>query len=335
MDTDINYFHDFLEGFIMAQQTGILLTAGTNEMEIVEFYLDELQGGRIYRGSYGINVAKVVEIIREPKATPIPMAPPGIMGTFISRGKVIPLVDLSVRLGKQKSDGEINPLAIVTEFNRTAMAFMVSGVNRIHRLAWGRIEPAGGFLSSFSSSITGIVKVEDRSILILDMEKILAELNPDMSIREDAEVSAAAPDVQYKALIVDDSSSIRNILAGKLEKAGYNITKASDGSEALKYLQKLSARSQREGRPIHDFIDIVISDIEMPQMDGYSLCHSIKKDPVLQALPVILFSSLISEKLLHKGQSVGADDQISKPETTNLALRAGELIEQYRNKKTR
>ncbi|MFP5212399.1 MAG: chemotaxis protein CheW, partial [Acidobacteriota bacterium] len=117
-------------------ETGILLKAGTNEMEIVEFYIDEVIRGKeeVYRGCYGINVAKVMEIIQKPRVTPIPLAPPGLLGTFISRGKVIPLVDLAMRLGKEKPAEEINPLAIVTEFNRTLMAFAVSGVNRIHRL---------------------------------------------------------------------------------------------------------------------------------------------------------------------------------------------------------
>ena len=317
----------------MAQQTGILLAAGTNEMEIVEFYLDELlQGGKLHRGSYGINVAKVVEITRQPKITRLPMAPPGVLGTFISRGKVIPLVDLAVRLGKKKPDVEANPLAIVTEFNKTVTAFVVTAVNRIHRLAWGRIEPAGTFLNSLNVSITGVVRVEDHDILILDMEKVLSELNPDFALREETGVATAAGDVKYRALIVDDSSSIRSILTGKLEKSGFNVQNASDGSEGWQWLQELKSQSEREGRPIDDYLDIVISDIEMPQMDGYSLCRSIKKDPVLKTLPVILFSSLINEKQLHKGRSVGADDQISKPETTNLGQRAGELIEQFRKR---
>jgi two-component system, chemotaxis family, chemotaxis protein CheV len=286
-----------------------------------------------YRGNYGINVAKVVEIIPQPKVTPIPMAPPGVLGTFISRGKIIPLVDLAVRLGKAKPDDVMNPLAIVTEFNKTAMAFVVTGVNRIHRLAWGRIEPAGVFLDSLNSSITGVVRLENRNLLIIDMESVLAEINPECAMVEDREVVSELADVQYKALIVDDSSSIRNILAGKLAKAGFSVTKANDGKEGWKWLQELKTQSEREGRPIQDYLHIVISDIEMPQMDGYSLCQSIKKDAVLQVLPVILFSSLIGEKLLHKGQSVGADAQISKPEASNLEQQAIELIKQHKNKK--
>ncbi len=316
----------------MAHNTGILLATGTNEMEIVEFYLDEvLTSGEIHRGSYGINVAKVVEIIRKPKATFIPLAPPGLLGTFIFRDKVIALIDLAMKLDKRKPAEEINPLTIVTEFNRTTMAFVVAGVNRIIRLPWGQIEPAGPILGNLTNSITGVVKREDRNILILDMEKILAELNPQYAIKEESEVLSGVADMHYKALIVDDSSSIRKILTKNLEKAGFIVKTASDGSEAWNKLLGLKDQSLKEKRRVPDYLDIVISDIEMPQMDGYTLCHAIKQDAALKTMPVILFSSLINERQLHKGKSVGADDQITKPETANLAQRAATLITQYRS----
>ncbi len=315
----------------MAQNTGILLATGTNEMEIVEFYLDESLGAEVYRGCYGINVAKVVEIIRKPKVTFLPQAPRGFLGTFLSRDRVIPLIDLAVQLGKNKPEEEINPLTIVTEFNKFTLAFVVSGVNRIHRLVWGQIEPAGQILDGMTNAVTGIVKMEDRNILILDMEKILGELNPQYAIKDDVEIKPLSLDLQYRALIADDSSPIRKILSRKLEQAGFIIQTASDGGEAWEYLKGLKALSQKEKNPINNYIDIVISDIEMPQMDGYSLCQSVKQDQVLKALPVVLFSSLINDKLIHKGKSVGADEQITKPEAANLAQRAGQLIEQYRN----
>ncbi|MGO9312817.1 MAG: chemotaxis protein [Syntrophobacteraceae bacterium] len=315
----------------MAHNTNILLATGTNEMEFVEFYLDEIIGAEVYRGCYGINVAKVVEIIRKPKPTFLPQAPTGFLGTFLSRDRVIPLIDLAVQLGKAKPEEEINQLTIVTEFNRFTLAFVVSGVNRIHRLVWGQIEPAGQILDGMTNAVTGIVKMEDRNILILDMEKILGELNPQYAIKDDVEIKPVGIDLQYRALIADDSSPIRKILSRKLEQAGFIIQTASDGSEAWEYLKGLKTLSQNENHPIYDYIDIIISDIEMPQMDGYSLCQSVKQDRVLKALPVVLFSSLINDKLIHKGESVGADDQITKPEAANLAQRAGQLIEQYRN----
>ncbi len=316
----------------MAYSTNILLSSGTNEMEIVEFYIDEMIGGQVYRGCYGINVAKVVEIIRKPKPTFIPMAPAALVGTFISREKVVPLVDLAIQLEKQKPESEPNPLTIVAEFNKSVMAFIVSGVNRIHRLQWQQIEPAGPILAGMSGSITGVVKMEDRNILLLDLEKVLAELNPEYGINEGTQIPSLPENVQYKALIVDDSGPIRQILSRKLEQAGFGIRTASDGSEGLELLKGYKEIAEKEKRKVTDYLDIVISDIEMPQMDGYSLCFCVKHDPVLQDLPVILFSSLISDKQYHKGQSVGADDQITKPEAANLAHRAAELIESYRKK---
>jgi two-component system chemotaxis response regulator CheV len=315
----------------MAHNTNILLATGTNEMEIVEFYIDEIVGGEVYRGCYGINVAKVVEIIRKPKATCLPLTPPGFLGTFLSRNRVIPLIDLGVQLGKNTPEEDINPLTIVTEFNKFTLAFVVSGVNRIHRLEWGEIEPVGQILDGMTNSVTGIVKMEDRNILILDMEKILGELNPEYAIGDNVEIPPVSVDLHYKALIADDSSPLRRILSKKLEEAGFIIRTASDGIEAWEYLKELKTLSQKENRPIHNYIDIVISDIEMPQMDGYSLCQSVKQDQVLKALPVVLFSSLINDKLIHKGQSVGADEQITKPEAASLAQRAEKLIERYRN----
>jgi two-component system chemotaxis response regulator CheV len=318
----------------MAHNTNILLTTGTNEMEIMEFYIDEVIDSTIHRVCYGINVAKVVEIIRKPKVTCLPLTPPGFLGTFLSRNKVIPIVDLAIQLGKNKPEQETNPLTIVTEFNKFTLALVVSGVNRIHRLMWGQIEPAGQVLGCMTSSVTGIVKMEDRNILILDMEKILGELNPQYAIKDNVEMCPANADVRYKALIVDDSSPIRKILSKNLEKAGFTIRTAGDGCEAWECLSELKTLSQQNNRPIYDYLDIVISDIEMPQMDGYSLCKSVKQDQVLKALPVVLFSSLINDKLFHKGQSVGADEQISKPEAASLAQRAGQLIAQYRNIQT-
>jgi two-component system chemotaxis response regulator CheV len=316
----------------MAHGTGILLATGTNEMEIVEFYLDELTNdGSIYRGSYGINVAKVLEIIREPKVNRLPLAPPAMSGTFLLRDKVIPLIDLAVQLEKKKPEQEVNPLAIVTEFNKATLAFGVSGVNRIHRMAWSEIEPAGTSLGRFSNSLTGIVKLEDRNVLILDMEKILSELTPQYAVTDTEQISSGNANARFKALIADDSASIRKILVGKLAKDGFDVQTANDGQEAWTRLLELKELARKEKRHIDDYVQVIVTDIEMPQMDGYSLCRAIKQDGVLGNLPVILFSSLINDRLLHKGKSVGADEQITKPEIADLGKKARELIGKHRS----
>ena len=315
-------------------KTNILLESGTNELEIVEFFLEEptAAGGK-YVGYYGVNVAKVLEIIRLPKVTEMPQTPhPCVLGTFNLRDKVVPLVDLGAWLGKDKS-GAPSDKVVVTEFNRVVSAFRVSGVTRIHRLSWEQIEPPSLQVQRYSAhSITGVVQLESRVVFILDMEKIVAELNPSLALKEldkeefvEHHKQQPDKDMVFKALIADDSTTIRRMIGVSLEKAGFEVTRTINGRIAWDMLQEWKEASVKENRPITDFVHILVSDIEMPAMDGHSLTRKVKEDPILQRLPVILFSSLITDSLRHKGEAVGADDQISKPEMLQLAERARAL----------
>lgn len=313
-------------------QTNILLESGTNELEIVEFYIDEqTEGQGSYRSYFGVNVAKVLEIIRKPKVTELPSTPhPAVKGTFNLRSRIIPLIDLSVWLDKRMVQNEA-PKVIVSEFNRITNAFLVSGVTRIHRLSWEQVEPPSGYVSSFSSnSFTGVVKFEDRIVLLLDMEKIIWDLNPSLAMREEPEQEAKvhAEEIPYRALVVDDSASIRKLIVNTLLRDGYEVEQDINGQQAWERLVRLKQRSQDEGTDVLELVNLVVSDIEMPAMDGHNLCKRIKDDPVLRDIPVILFSSLINDKLYHKGEAVGADDQITKPEITTLTQRSKALIEQ-------
>jgi len=217
---------------------------------------------------------------------------------------------------------------IVTEFNQVTSSFLVSGVTRIHRISWSQVEPPDAYVSSFSSdSITGVVKIEERIIFILDLEKIVAELNPALALKSDV-APAINMDFRYKALVVDDSGMIRNMLKGLLEKSNFDVETATDGQVAWDRLNHYKGQAG-DGAALTEFLHIVISDIEMPAMDGHSLTKRIKSDPDLARLPVVLFSSLISDKLRHKGEAVGADEQITKPEVGYLAMRSKELIAKY------
>ncbi len=311
-----------------AQSSGILLKSGTNEFEIVEFYLDELLDGKTFRGSYGINVAKVVEIIRQPKVTPVPMAPDTILGTFVFRGSVVPLIDLGVWLEKTKPAEQANPLALVTQFFDVTIAFAVSGINRIHRLRWEQVQPSSSFEGISSNSITGIVKIDDINILILDMEKIVAVMHP-LEVSSAGTGGVAVASGEYKVLLVDDSPSIIKFLSDILSKEGFEVVTAGHGGQGLQKLRELQNRAGQPGDAGSKMVDIVISDIEMPEMDGYTFCQTVKNDPAFGNLPVILFSSLITENQRHKGMTVGADDQISKPQAGLLADKARELIRKY------
>ena len=332
-------------------QTNILLEAGTNELEVVEFYLDEADplpvegmenvaadpqtpagagGTGLYRGYYGVNVAKVLEIIRMPKVTELPeVQHPSVLGAFNLRSRIIPLVDLAMWLGKTHAQSEEEPKTIVTEFNNVTTAFMVSGVNRIHRISWERVEQPNKYVAAVSiNTIVGVVRLEERIVFLLDLEKVVANLNPKLGLRlddlgEDWDASRG-----YRALIADDSALVREMQRDLLEKAGFSVIVTTNGREAWDYLTTFKRRVEEEGRPLSDFVQVVVSDIEMPMMDGLNLTSRIKEDPVLKHLPVLLFSSLITDKLRHKGESVGADGQISKPEVGQLAKRAAALIEE-------
>ena len=326
-------------------QTNILLEAGTNELEVVEFYLDEATfptvdagdvnadpqapaGEGSYRGYYGVNVAKVLEIIRMPKVTELPeVQHPSVLGAFNLRSRIIPLVDLAMWLGKtHHTQTDEQPKTIVTEFNNVTTAFMVSGVNRIHRISWEKVEQPNKYVAAVSNNtVIGVVKLEERIVFLLDLEKVVANLNPKLGLRLD-DLGADWDNTGYRALVADDSALVREMQRDLLEKAGFTVEVVENGREAWERLEDFKRRAEEGNRPITDFVHVMVSDIEMPVMDGLNLTHRIKTDPMLKQLPVVLFSSLITDKLRHKGESVGADDQISKPEVTQLAKRALALI---------
>ena len=318
-------------------QTNILLETGTNELEIIEFYIDEASepGVKPYRAHYGVNVAKVLEIIRLPKVTGMPQTPhPCVIGTFNLRSRVIPLIDLSMWLGKPMARDE-NTKVIVSEFNKVINAFMVSGVTRIHRLSWQEVEPPSGYVASFAANnFTGVVKFPDRIVLLLDMEQIIWDLNPALAMKTERDQAAMAipePDRSaYKTLVVDDSNSIRRLIASYLEKDGFEVVQDINGQNAWTRLLEWKEAAASGKKPLAANVNLVVTDIEMPSMDGHTLCRNIKDDPILKTLPVILFSSLINDQLYHKGLSVGADDQVTKPEVGTLAERARRLIGERR-----
>jgi two-component system chemotaxis response regulator CheV len=307
-------------------QTNILLESGTNELEIVEFFLDEPG----YRGHYGVNVAKVVEIIRLQPCTAMPqMRHPAVMGAFSHRdGKVVPLVDLSKYLDKETTSND-DAKIIVTEFNSIVTGFLVSGVTRIHRLSWQAVEEPGGFLQNMSrNSITGVVRLEQRVVFLLDMENVVADMDPSLAIRLGKGTQDLAENKHYTILHADDSGSIRSLVKKLLEGSGsFIVRQAVSGEDAWEVLNEMKDQAAAEGKPIGDFVQAVISDIEMPRMDGLTLCRKIKEDPILKVLPVALFSSIVSQSLEHKGKSVGADAQFAKPDLQKLSEKVLELIQ--------
>ncbi len=309
-------------------QTNILLEAGTNELEIIEFFIEEERpDGSMYRGYYGMNVVKVLEIIRRPVVTEVPSKHhKAALGTFNLRGRVLPLVDLAMWLGK-KVTHTANSKVIVSEFSGSVTAFLVSGVTRIHRLTWSQVEAPNAHMQSYTNnSITGVVRLGESIVFLLDMEQIIASMNPMAALRVPAGSEPEALGNNWRVLIADDSSSIRHAISDTLSRSGFQVITTSSGREAWDMLSLWKQKVANGEGKTSDYVDLLISDIEMPEMDGHNLTRRIKEDPLLKDLPVVLFSSLITDALRHKGASVGADDQISKPDLPNLARRAAELI---------
>ena len=307
--------------------SNILLESGTNELEIVEFYLDEPD----YRGHYGVNVAKVVEIIRPQPVTVMPQMPhPCVLGAFPYRdGRVVPLVDLARYLGTQSASSQ-EPKVVITEFNRVVTAFQVSGVNRIYRLSWTDVEAPGRFLQNSSqNSVTGVVRLDGRVVFLLDMESIVSDLHPGLvsAMQANDNEREEAPGKPIRILHADDSASIRSLLMRLMtSNKRFELIQVNDGQEAWERLLQLKAQAKNENLPLTAFVEGAILDIEMPRMDGLTLCKKIKEDSVLRALPVAIFSSLITQAQEHKGQSVGADAQFAKPDLQSVCNKMYELV---------
>jgi len=297
-----------------ASASEILLEAGTNEVEILELFIDEAE----YRGYFGVNVAKVLEIIPMPEKI---MRPPHLSGSFATgifnhRGEIVVLLDLARWLGKTRVE-QGQPKVLVTEFNNTVTAFLVSGVTRIHRVTWDDIKPLEGYLEGLGDCLTGVIELEDKLVLLLDLEKAIGDLDPQLALSASRPTTGAVSEgyEPIKVLHVDDSLIVRKTLKQRLEENHiFSVQSMTNGAEAWSYLVGLKERCTDDGQPLAKYVDVVLSDIEMPVMDGYHLCKRIKDDSQLRSIPVVLFSSIITDKLLHKGEAVGADGQFSKPD---------------------
>lgn len=312
-------------------KSDILLESGTNEFEVVEFYIDEClpdseQSKRTY---YGMNVAKVLEIIRLPDLTDMPDAShSSVLGAFDLRSEIVPLIDLSQWVGKTLQKTGVLKV-IVTEFNQVITSFLVSGVTRIYRLSWDQVKAPNIQLSSLTSnSITGIVRLENKIVFLLDLEKIVAKLNEKTTVYDttSSEVKKELEEKRYKALIADDSTMVRNMVFSMLSENNFEVVQFENGREAWAYLEALKQQIASGEAPESSMIDIAILDIEMPLMDGHHLTKRIKEDAALKDIPVLLCSSIITESLYHKGMSVGADAQISKAKINELVERSFQLI---------
>lgn len=292
----------------------ILLEAGTNEFEVLVFNL--------CGNWFGINVAKVREVILPVKVTESPGQPPSVLGMFNIRGKVLPLVDLEGHLGlRNQRERNGQGRVIITEFNGQQTAFLVDTVDQIHRISWKRVKQAPQLDEHGEcGSITGMIDLDGRLIQLLDFESITDEIRYQEKLHVDfventLEVDRAA----MRVILAEDSTFVRRMIREIFEHSGYALFEAySDGQEAWEAI----LRHQNQGNKIHG----VVTDIEMPRMDGLALTRAIKSRPDMASVPVMLFSSLITPDNFKKGRQVGANAQVAKPDLPTMVGYVDRLV---------
>lgn len=298
-------------------ETGILLESGTNELEILEF--------RVGNNYYGINVAKIKEILPYQIPTPIPNAHPCVEGIFMPREDIISIVNLEKCLNLMRLDGNNNSdMFIVTNFNKLNIAFHVHGVIGIHRVSWADIAKPDATINTNESGVaTGIIRLEKKLIVILDFEKIVADISPETGLKtSDIDRMGTRGRNNSPILIAEDSQLLMKLISDCLSKAGYNnLTLAMNGLEAWNKMCEYKSAGDVQNK-----VACVITDIEMPQMDGHRLTKLIKSDNEMAKIPVVIFSSLVNEEMRKKGETLGADAQLSKPEIGLLVKEIDKLI---------
>lgn len=301
------------------KKSSILLESGTNEIEVMRFAVN----GEFY----GINVAKVQEIIMAAKVKPMPHSHPAVEGIFKPREALITVINLAYYLfGEQPEYGE-KDLFIITNFNRMTVAFRVESIEGISRISWGDIQKPDKTISNGNEGVaTGIAQCEGQLVTILDFEKIVAEIAPETTIQvSDVEKLGARPLCDSPIVIAEDSMLLQKMIDDCLERAGFtHLINFSNGQEAWDYLDSIKHDSD-----LYDKVNLVITDIEMPKMDGHRLTKLIKDDARLRHLPVIIFSSLIDEQMRIKGKELGADEQIAKPEIGHLVGLLDMMLEKF------
>ncbi len=290
------------------EKTGILLESGTNEMEIMEFTIE----GNLY----GINVAKVREIMMSAPVHAMPHSHPAVEGIFKPRDLVITVVDLPMYLARHEVPKGEKDLFIVTNFNKMYIAFRVHTVVGISRISWKDIQKPDNTVSGGPDGVaTGIAQCGDDLVTILDFERIVAEIAPETTIQM-SEVDALGKRSRsiQPIWVAEDSILLSRMIQEALNKAGYtNLRMFPNGAELWEAVQEWKGAEDQA-----EHVALIITDLEMPQMDGHRLTKLLKSTDGLKDIPVIIFSSLITEEMYIKGKQLGADEQLSKPEIGHL-----------------
>lgn len=302
-----------------------ILKTGQNELEIIDFRLYEDREEGIYEWILGVNVAKVREVLRMPTLTRVPNMPKEVEGMAEIRGELIPVISLAKWMGMPEPT-ERKKYLLFMEFLREKVGVIIHKANRIRRISWQDIKRAPDVLNSrLNGRITGVVDVEDGLLLILDFEGILNDMNLLQVFNLPAEQEKREARKKLKVLVAEDSAVARKIIKDILESAGHEVILTESGRQAWEKLNQMFNEASSYGKNIRDFIDMVLTDIEMPEMDGLTLTKLIKETPGFLNLPVIVNTTLSDEANQQKAKTVGADDYLVKFDAKNLV----ELVEKY------
>ena len=287
--------------------TNILLESGTNELEVLEFTLGN--------NHYGINVAKIREILTYQPVTPVPNSHPSIEGIFMPRDTMISVVNLKRCLG-MPDDAKTEGLFIITNFNKLNIAFHVDAVLGIHRVSWEAIiKPDATINTEQNSASTGVIKMDDKLIIILDFEKIVTDISPETGLKM-SELNELGERTRCSVpiLIAEDSPLLNKLIVDSLKAAGYvNLIHTENGQKAYDVITQC-----KEDGTLDQHVRCIITDIEMPEMDGHRLSKLVKSDDATKDIPIIIFSSLVNDDMKRKGEALGVDAQLSKPEIGHL-----------------
>jgi two-component system chemotaxis response regulator CheV len=293
--------------------------AGTNHLEVLLFKLgtnDSTGRDEIF----GINVFKVREVLNIPEITAAPEMPAGIEGFVSLRGDMVPIINLQ-KFCKLTSHDEPKIL-MITEYNTHIQGFMVSSVETIQRLNWEQVrEPPPLLTKRLGGLVTAVAELDDnRLVMIMDVEKVLAEAGGFYDEEMFEGVSRIAEHQgQYRILFADDSNIARTQIKKALDAMGVEYVTAVNGAEAWRKMKTIAEECESEGKPITSRIQAVLTDVEMPEMDGYVLTRNIKSDPRMEKLPVIMHSSLTAQANQAMGRGVGADAYVSKFDARELS----------------
>jgi len=303
------------------------LKTGKNELEIIDFRIFEDREDGLYEWILGVNVAKVKEVLRTPPLTKVPNMPKEVEGMAEIRGELIPVVSIAKWIGIDEPP-ERKKYLLFMEFLREKVGVIIHAAKRIRRISWSDIKKAPDVLNTrLNGRITGVVDTEEGLLLILDFEGILHDMGL-LKVFDVEKVKEIEVPHKLNILVAEDSPVARKIIKDILESAGHHVIITEDGKQAWDKLNELLQKAQQEGKSIRDYIDLVLTDIEMPSMDGLTLTNLIKHTPGFLDLPVIVNTTLSDEANKQKAYTVGADDFIVKFDAKSIL----EMINKYAKK---